>query len=70
MARQRKQHILYTVGDVRDFLLAEKWDRPIPESVARSQCERSRWYTDSQRQLRDTQSGLLNTRYKGWSISG
>ena len=70
MARQRKQHIVYTVGDVRDFLLTEEWQREVPEGVACTECKRAEWYTDTQRQPRDTQSGMPDNRYKGWQVSG
>ena len=58
MARKSQQHILYTVGDIRDFLLAEEWDRPIPECVAPTECEKQVRHTYPQRESSPSQQGV------------
>ena len=66
MAKQRKQRILYTVGDIRDFLLAEKWQREIPQSVVPSKRSRPERHTYPQRESSVAQQRLPI----GWNADG
>jgi len=50
VAKQPKQRVVYTVGDLRDFLSTAVRQREIPKSMAPTECEKQIRRFDSQRQ--------------------